>query len=327
MTPLTRMLLCGRRLAVVRTGAVLLLAGCPYIFEPPDMSNVEDEGGDDDPTDGDADTDADSDSDADADTDTDSDSDADTDIDPALFPVVTAFELSPRMDGVWLEFTVTDTQGDLSGGTIEIDNGEDTWSLDIPGDIDDWNLPGPSFHFLENDNWLFPDLDPGAAYDPDCGVGTDLTWSLTAVDAAGHVSDPFDTTLTIPAFGVLPEPDYPYTFVGDPPFVLCATWDDPFDFQRALDFEVVEFSTPVTANYLFEMEWEKQVDLDFFLYELPNYDFVYTYDGYDYSFGPFEDLDHVLQGGRAWALELSYYATPAGQNDPPYVARVLATEE
>jgi len=314
---------------VFRHGALLLLAGCPFIFGPPDMSNVSDEGGTDDTTDGDADTDTDGDGDADTDEDTDT---TDTDIDPGLLPVVHSFDLSPRMDSVMLEFDVTDAQGDLDGGSVEISNGTDGWTLAIPGGIDDWHTPGKSFHSLEMQDWLFPDLDPGPAYDPDCDAGSDLTWSLTAVDDAGHRSAAFQTPLSIPTMGLLPDIDpYPYLDAGVPPFVLCAEFEDATQFARQNDIEAVKFLTPVTGDYLFQLKWQKDADLDIFVYDLPSGDFVVPdepYDGYGYGYyDGFEDLHHHLDGGQNWEVWVSYYLSPIGSNDPPYLGRLLVTPE
>ncbi len=315
---------------MVRPGAVLFLAGCPYIFGPPDMSNVSDDGGnDDDPTDGDADTDSDSDSDADGDTDEDTDT-IDTDIDPILLPVVTTFDISPRLEALTIQLEVTDVQNDLDGGSLEISDGTDIITLDIPGDLDDWNGQGVlSNHVLPLDKtWLFPDLDPGVAFDPDCDVGSDLTWSLTAVDAAGHRSAPLETRLVVAAFGVLPEPDFPYIAVGVPPFVVCAEFEGATDFGRYNDFEFVEFSSQTTDTYLFELAWEKQVDLDILLYELPSGAEVYTYpDGQDFGYDPPEDLRWPLDGGQGWVAQVRYWETPIGNNDPPYLGRLLVTPE
>ena len=311
-------LLSRRRLRVVRHGALLLLAGCPYIFGPPDMSNVKDEGDGDDTTDGDADTD------------TDADGDADTDIDPVVPPVVTSFEISPRLLAMSIAFEVDDEQSDLSGGTLEISDGDDVYTLDIPADIDDWNGEGaPSYHMLDLDKtWLFPDLDAGAAYVPDCDAGEDATWTLTAVDAAGHRSEPLGNHLVIPAFGTLPEPDYPYVDAGAPPFVFCAEFEDALGSGRYTDIEAIEFTSATTGVYVFDLGWEKEVDLDILLYDLPTYEPVDTaYDGQGYGYIPPEDLVWSLVGGQDWVVQVRYWDIPLGTNDPPYLGRLLVTPE
>jgi hypothetical protein len=51
-------------------------------------------------------------------------------------------------------------------------------------------------------------------------------------------------------------------------------------------------------------------------------------DGYYYGYyDHYEDLHHHLAGGESWEIWVSYWASPPGNNDPPYLGRLLVTPE
>jgi len=299
---------------VFRSGWLLVLAGCPYIFEEPDTSNVDDDKPDtDDDDDGDADTDSDTDSDGDADTDTDGDADA---------PEVQSFTVSPRMNGIVLRFELDDPNDDLDGGELEVSNGVDaTWTLSIPGEIDDWNPGGPSEDVLGLDaEWLFPGVDTDS---PDCGAGSDLTWTMTAVDDAGHRSAPKSVRLIVEGAGAIPEPDYPVQQIAEePPFVICGEFPQLGETGRFNDQDLFNFVIPDAGTYWFELEWNKTADMDFFVYTVPEGDIAipdtYLY-GYGFEFGILE----VGVAGSEWLGQVDWFDGPA--NEPPYVGRLLVT--
>jgi hypothetical protein len=292
---------------------LLALAGCPYIFDEPDTSNV-----DDDKPETDGDTDADTDADADSDTDVDTDTDGDADA-----PEVLSFDVSPRMNGIVLRFELDDPQDNLDGGAIEVSNGSDEWTIQIPGGIDDWNPSAPSEDLLALDNeWLFPGLDAGT---PDCGAGSDLTWTLTAVDAEDHRSVPASERLVVAGEGIVAEPDYPALPVGsDPPFVICGEFPQSGEVGRSNDIDIFTFVTPEAGTYWFELEWQETADMDFYVFTQPGGEIAipntYSY-GYGYEFG----LLQVDVGGTEWLGQIDYFEAPL--DEPPYVGRLLVTPE
>jgi hypothetical protein len=301
--------------SVFRQSWLLLLAGCPYIFDEPDLSNVDDGGDDDTTDDGDADTDVDA--------DTDTDSDADTDTPGGERPDVLSFTVSPRMNGLVLRFELDDADDDLDGGDVEISDGTNSWTVAIPGGIDDWNPGGPSEHLLPlAQEWLFPGLDVGT---PDCSAGSDLTWTLTAIDAANHRSTAASDRLVVEGVGIIVEPDYPVQQVTvDPPFVICGEFPQAGEIGRSYDLDLFSFDTPVAGTYWFELDWEKSADLDFYIYTVPDGDIAIP-GTYEYSYtGPETGMLEV-DAGDEWLGQIDYYTAPA--NEPPYLGRMLITPE
>ena len=123
------------------------LAGCPYIWQPPELANPVPDARDD--ADSDADADADSDSDADSDADTDphsadtqptggSGSTADTAVPEP--PSIQGLEVHLRSDHIEIRFELSDPDGDLDGGTLAwSEDGIGQPDIAIPTGLDTWD--------------------------------------------------------------------------------------------------------------------------------------------------------------------------------------------
>ncbi|MCB9687015.1 MAG: hypothetical protein H6735_18390 [Alphaproteobacteria bacterium] len=271
----------------MRPLALLTLTGCPFIFEPPDLSNVD--GGSDTDTDvftdtdadADADTDSDTDSDTDADTDsdtdadTDSDTDADTDSDtdtgiPGDPPSVVALHVIPHFDDARLEFSIADVDGDLIGGNIEFSDGTNVFVKQIPGDLDVWDQFGTSMVTVPQPVNRFQ-----------CGIDMVQNWTARATDFAGHRGASFPVTLTVPSYGVLPDRNNNWPQAShqewqnqDPPLHACTQYeDDPTnaasintDLRNEVEGMFLDVASASTLRA--EIRWMPAADFDVIVYVL-----------------------------------------------------------
>jgi hypothetical protein len=305
---------------------VVVLAGCPFLFEPPDESNVP--GGDAQNPDGDADTDGDADSDA--------DSDADTDVDENA-PSIPSFTVSPRLDSVLVRFSIADLDDDLVGGTIVISNGSSEYPLAIPGEIvPSWEPNGISIVELPTQLPI------------DCSEPVNQTWTITATDLAGHSGPAKEFQLGIPAVGVVPEgfvwPE-PHLVSDFPPFSGCVEYEqaDPDDTttpvrnQLRADFEAVGFTTPSTGNYIIEVDWDHSnpYDTDVYVYYMVGGTTVdlNPADGYAdtitsaYTVGDVaEQVTFAATAGDDWMVDFPFWNFYPDTTQP-YRAMFLVTPE
>ncbi|MEQ1502216.1 MAG: hypothetical protein ABMB14_08290 [Myxococcota bacterium] len=313
---------------------MLLLAGlfgCPYVFGPPDLSNVDADG---DPTtppsDGDADTDADSDADAD------SDSDADTDPLPGDPPVIATFTVSPRLTQVVVQFALADPDDtSLLGVTLNLNDGTTDRPYVIP-DVTQWDPEGVSTIVVQ-----IPEI-PGTPSWLDCDTPVHQTWTLTATDLDGHVSEVAEVPLDVEALGTLPEvgdvwPLDQHAVAAAPPFTGCVTFEvDPLDpandnQQLRRDFEGIGFTTTTPANYVAELGWPAANPCDVDLY-------VYWYPTRDIDLDGIADvIDSSLQAGAGaetttWVSQTSEgflvdfpFFQQLGGGSPPYTAQFLVS--
>lgn len=163
-----------------------LLAGCPYLWGPPEYADGEPTGAapetdtDEAPgtdtdaisdLDADGDVDADTDGDSDSDADSDSDSDADTEPSPEA-PTIQSFAAHYRYEYVELAFTLADPQEDLVGGVVTLlaDGAQTQYAL--PDDLAGWDGLTGTLTFPE------PADCAGASHD----------YELVVSDAAQHAS-------------------------------------------------------------------------------------------------------------------------------------------
>ncbi len=165
-----------------------LLAGCPYVFGGPDLSNVVGGPGVGTDTDLTADT---------------ADSGSVSEDAPDL--VVVSFDPTP--EGAVLTIVVTDPNGDMDGGSIEVIDGAETVTYAVPDGLLTWSPDGASL--LE--------VTPPSPCD-----GFVLDLAVTAIDAAGHRSVPAAAVVSVEGFGVLStQPQAPNVGTLTPPTLLC----------------------------------------------------------------------------------------------------------
>ncbi len=246
----------------LRILALTLLGGCPFLFEPPDLSRV------DGPPVGEADTDTDT--DVDTDTDTDTEPTAETGISPDA-PTVLSFEAAPHILTTTFLFSVADLQQDFSGGRLTVTDGTVTEVFEIPADIPDFNGNGLNRVRIDRPaGWI------------DCESDLHETWTLVITDRAGHDSAPATAPLDVvaqrlPETGNQPHDPWPG---GTPPFVACVTRSaDPLDatpagIQLANDYEFVRFELP-SGTFRTELAWEARIGIWFTVAELPpNYPYA-----------------------------------------------------
>jgi hypothetical protein len=192
------------------TWTLLVCAGCPYLWAPPEFADGEPPAGGSgsDPT---PDTDPPDTADPTPETGTET-SDTGIAVDPV--PVVTSLTATLRFDRVELGFTVADADGDLAGGTV---------SLRVDGIATVWPLAG-----LER--W---DGASGVQSVPEpvsCD-GFSRSYGVVVTDLAGHASAEFPATLTVAPLNI-GEGGEP-TGLGPLalPAVLCSSHDYEFDYD------------------------------------------------------------------------------------------------
>jgi hypothetical protein len=218
------------------------LAGCPYVFGAPDLSNV-DQAITDEPT-GETDT------------------GEDTEVPPFDLPDVISLRGRRFIDFVRFELQLADEDLDLVGGTLELSSTDgDTLSLRIPEDIDVWQADGTSTVTL-----------PASFLD--CRQGYDTTWTVRAVDAAGHQGLPQATDVMVQALGSYPESPYAHEagyLTGSA--VACVVFNieidsSPPDITEALrnDLEGINFQVADTALWTVEVAWLSSMDADLFMF-------------------------------------------------------------
>ncbi len=210
----------------------LLLAGCPFVFGPPDYSNV---GGNDDSADTDTVTDT-------SDTDTTTNGSA---------PLLLSFDLGTNGVDLVAEFTVSDAEPDLLGGQIHMtDKDQVTTSFSIPGALPelDWDQFGTSTLLLP----LPPGCEP-----------IDESWTMVIEDLATNQSEPLDSTFVKSGLGTIAEPLAEPEALGaiDLPASWCSTATDVADADR------FEFTPNQSGAFEIRMIWGDLNDIDVYIYQ------------------------------------------------------------
>jgi hypothetical protein len=232
----------ARRMHDLRLLPLWGLAGCPYVFGAPDLSNVDQ-----------ATT---------QDSGEETGTDTDTEVPGFDLPDVISLQGRRFIDFVRFELQVADEDLDLVGGTLELSSTVgDTMTLRIPEDIDIWQADGTSTITLPT-SFL------------DCMEGYDATWTARVTDAAGHQGLPQATDVMVEGLGSYPESPYAHEagyLTGSA--VACVTFNvavgtPPGETLQALrdDLEGVNFLVPDTANWTIEVAWPSTMDVDLFLF-------------------------------------------------------------
>ncbi len=231
-----------------------LLAGCPYLFDAPDLGNV-DAGvpGDTDDTD---------DTDIDTVPDTDTETDTDTDVTPTIPgdpPTLTSGEVTlVHIDHLELAFSVVDPDADLLGGMVELLDGTNvlqTWS--IPDQIIPWDPVGVNRveHYVPI---------PCTGYAPDL--------QLVVTDFAGHVSAPLAVPLeVVPVAAPSSSSTVVALAVPSVPATWCSTGNLVNADANPVEDDYFTFSNPTSSELLISADWDPAllVDIDVLLYTTP----------------------------------------------------------
>lgn len=295
-----------------RFTTLLLVGGCPYVFEQPNLSNVD--------TDGRTPV---TDSDFDGDT-------GDTEVGGPGAPTLTSLEVTPRLDAVVFTFSVADVENDLVGGSLRVTDGIDTFLVAIPGDLDVWDPFGLSKATVLLGEWI------------DCDTpSVDRTWTVTPTDFADHVGTSLDAFLHIAALGRLPEsgnrwPQDAHRVDEAPPFMGCVTYtydpDEPGTMREQLfnDLEGVFFVTPESRDYRVSLTWAPDADLD--VYVLP--DPIVDVDGdgnpdvaaFSTTYSRPEQAVVTADAGDSWLFDPTFFDLVSG-GLPPFDGFFLVSPE
>lgn len=273
-----------------------LLAGCPFVFGAPDLSNVDLS-----PTS--------------VDTGTLVEDTADTDVPDFDVPTIVDFELKRFVDRIGFAFSVLDADQDYVNASITVRSdvpGSEPITFSIPSDLDEWDPLGRSFVIVPQD-WL------------PC-EGWQETWEITMTDAAGHVGPTVSADLDIEGFGLLPEGNlYDLGWI-EGPTVACVEFDadptlpTPLQEQLQSDREDMRFTAVGSGEFGFELAWEGVMDLDLLLFDerQPQYQIAPV----QVVVGPgWEQYTAPLVADTVYVLSAKYFFI-AG-NSPPYVGTVL----
>ena len=285
--------------------ALSALTGCPYLFDPPDLSHVPCSG----------------------------DGCDDTATLPGSAPTVVQFEVSPRSDGVVVHFALADLDADLVGGSIDLSDGSKHYVLSVPADIDEWEPSGTSTVTLYRGPWL------------DCTTPVSESWTLVPTDLAGHAGEAGATELVVAAIGLLPETPQPNLWPTDgatvpnpPPLMGCASWEvdagDPRPDNQQLreDVEALYVTTPAPGDYVVQLWWTTACDVDLTIYPYPLVDEAPS-DGYydtiatSWNFGNVAE-EATFRGipSESWFVDFDFYEPLQGQS-PPFQATFLVTPQ
>jgi hypothetical protein len=214
---------------------VSLLSGCPFVFGPPDLSNVDRRPRD--PA-------------VQAETGTEPETEP-------LAPVIVSMQLAPSIDSLAVRFAVADTDLDLVGGHVTLASAQgEELELQIPDEIERWDALGTSMVSLPIDFLS-------------CDTGYEATWTLTVTDAAGHTSAPSAAEIEVVGLGLLPEsPEAHRVGVLGPATVMCVSYEslDDTNWQLQSDTEMVRFGVEEAGLYRIEAAWQSAMQVWLYLY-------------------------------------------------------------
>lgn len=206
----------------------LLLTGCPYIFGPPDVSNVDLPPGPDGPVVG-------------------SDSTGTTgDTGPiSIPPEITNLAVDPSVDGFLFRVGLDDADGDLIGGSILVEGAGPAATFAIPEDLS--SLASGAARFL------LPVEDPCTSWD--------LVFRVTVSDAGGHPSVPVELPSAATGLGRLEELQgvFPLGTIA-PVLSVCGSIDSLDDSDR------ISFSVATDQQLRLSLTWTSAADVDYGVY-------------------------------------------------------------
>ncbi len=207
----------------------LMLAGCPYIFGPPEIV-----------------TNTDSATILDTATPYPTDSiHTPSETNPDA-PQLSELSVSARHDHVLLDFRVADMDGDLVGAVLTVDRGGTTHSFVVPSELDTWDQFGIS--------------TASVPVDTPCN-GYAEVWDVTITDLGGSTSPTATVGATVDGYGVL---DPGLSDVGSLvyPSTICGTVEE--DGQ----LDTISFVPPDEVRLQFDLHWDDpSADLDLWVFQ------------------------------------------------------------
>ncbi len=168
-------------------------------------------------------------------------------------PQLESFDLSERSadSTIHIAFEASDDDGDLSGGVADLTLGGQSYSFDIPGDLDDYSVNGTSRFHIDGSH---------------LSGGETVNGVLTLEDAAGHPSNSLTDSLTLEitsqtynvqeigdtenqtqSLGVI---ELPAILEGD----IYRASNDGYSYTGDIDF--VEFRVSATTPAQFTLTWD-----------------------------------------------------------------------
>jgi hypothetical protein len=211
----------------------LLLPGCPFVFGPPDLSNVP---GSAPSTDGEPDT-----------TETGTgppDPTGDTGP-PPVPPEITDARVDRNWEGFTFRVAITDPDGDLSGGRVVVDDGDGVFrEMFVPYDV---SIVGGQARFVI-------ETDEGCA-------SWDHAFEITIHDAAGNSSEPAVLITAGTGGGEAEEAPFPVVLgTVEPVFATCG------GFYGNGDRDQFAFGVATAGRMTLSLTWNTAADVDFDLY-------------------------------------------------------------
>ena len=214
------------------------LAGCPYIFGPPDLSNVIRDSGAPPTTSPSGTTPAGT---------TPTGTTTGTNPDAPVLSEVTA---TPGFDTVAVQFRVEDRNGDLTGATVSVDTGAAVLQYTVPADLESWSQ-------FDVSELAVPKATPCEGYTE--------AWEVTITDAAGNPSAPVPVAVAVRGSATVPVGGTDLGALA-PPSTVCGQIEqvDP----RQEDHLFVQ---PAAAGrYTFDLYWsDPSADLDLYVFDGP----------------------------------------------------------
>ena len=166
-----------------------------------------------------------------------------------------------------ITFSLDDDDNDISGGTMSLSVGSQSYTLSIPGDLDTWNQGGNSKIVIDMDH---------------CSIGSSPTVTLRATDTSGRSSGPVSHSHSMDTDSIRVDSSAgddhsdTYTTLGvsgvnlgtlSRPTVLCGhiyqASNDGKLFTGDLDW--LDFSTGFGGSTNFSLTWSTSSDYDLYL--------------------------------------------------------------
>jgi hypothetical protein len=220
----------------VRSSILFLgLAGCPYIFGPPDLSNTDaDSGGTTTPGTVTGNIEP-------------TEPSTTTGTNPNA-PLLSSVVAAPRFDAVEISFRVDDPNGDLIGSTVMVDQGDVLTQYVVPADLEVWSQFGVSSLIV-----------PKAL---SCD-GYAEAWELTLTDAAGNASATVPVAATVRTTGILAAGDSDLGRLNAP-----ATACGAIETLKPKQEDHLFFTMAASGQLTIELYWtDSSSDLDLYIFD------------------------------------------------------------
>ena len=217
-------------------------------------------------------------------------------------PEITSVTISDRDGTLSVEFTQTDADGDMTGGSVTLVVDGTTYTFAIPGDLDRWQAAGSSK----------VSLDYGL-----CVLPPEVEVTLRLTDSAGNRSTVEKTTYAVTASGILLDtsvsddagPDYAYdvgsiakgTVMCGNLYSIRTNWTGDNDY--------IFFKPTSSGSHTLRLAWSMTADLDIWLATASGS--VLTQSYVTSSTGP-EIMTYTLTGGTEYLVRVVGWDGTAG---------------